>query len=589
MGRGENKRSRIVLCTVLVLPVVWAALLAAPYLSDGLFGILAGLSESLKQPFRIIIVEDTVRSVLIFLLIYVLSVGIYLSSTRNYRRKEEHGSASWGGVPELNAKYCDKKQPFDNLLLTRNVSIGLDSHVHQRNLNVLVCGGSGAGKTRGYAKPNIMQANTSYVVLDPKGEILRDTGHLLREKGYEIRVLDLINQERSHGYNPFTYLRDDADVMKLVTNLIKNTTPKGSNTNDPFWERSETALLEALIFFLMHFAPENEQNFEMIMEMIEAAEIREDDEDYMSPLDILFERRAMVDPSNIAVKQYSVYKQAAGKTAKSILVSLAVRLERFNLSTLACITRYDELEMATIGEHKVALFALIPDNDTSFNFIIGMLYTQLFQQLYDVADNKYDGPLPVPVHFLMDEFANVSLPDDFEKILSTCRSRRVSCSIIVQNLAQIKALYEKQWESIIGNCDEFLYLGGNEQSTHKYISELLGKETIDTNSYNLTHGARGNYSTNYQITGRELLTPEEVRQIHNRFALLFIRGERAVKDLKYDLKKHPNIRRTKDGGAPAYRHGATEREVDWQKRQLHPNGDYVLLADDELEQIYMVR
>lgn len=412
MKNHESTRSHILFCAVLAVPVVWLALLAAPYLPDGLFGIIAGLTEAMKHPFQITITEDTLRSVLLFLLLYLLCAGIYLSSVRNYRRKEEHGSASWGDAKELDTRYRNKTNRLDNILLTRHVSIGLDGFVHQRNLNVLACGGSGSGKTRGYAKPNIMQANTSFVVLDPKGEILRDTGYLLEQKGYDIRVLDLINQHKSHGYNPFTYIRDDADVMKLVTNLIRNTTPKGSNTNDPFWERAETALLEALIFFLVHFAPQEEQNFEMVMEMLEAAEVREDDEDYLSPLDILFERRAMVDPENIAMKQYAVYKQAAGKTAKSILVSLAVRLERFNLSTLAGITRVDELDMATIGERRVALFALIPDNDTSFNFIIGMLYTQLFQQLFDVADNKYNGRLPVPVHFMMDEFANVSLPDD---------------------------------------------------------------------------------------------------------------------------------------------------------------------------------
>ena len=582
MRRDETARSNLILFVVFLIPVVWAALLTAPSLSGGLPEILANLTVAMDNPFDIQWVGDTPKCILLFVAAYCLGIGIYLSTRRNYRRREEHGSARWGGAAAVNKKYRDK-DPQKNKILTQNVRIGLDGRKHRRNLNVMVVGGSGSGKTRFYAKPNVMQANTSFVVLDPKGEILRDTGNLLKAKGYEIKVLDLINMHLSHCYNPFAYLKDDKDVLKLVTNLIRNTTPKGSNTNDPFWERSETALLEALILYLLYEAPKEEQNFPMVMEMIAAAEVREDDETYQSPLDELFERLEMREPEHLAVKQYNIFKLAAGKTAKSILIGLGVRLEKFNLSTLAGITTADEMELSSIGEKKTALFAVIPDNDSSFNFIVGMLYTQLFQSLMYLADYKYGGRLPVHVHFVMDEFANVALPDEFDKLLSTMRSREISVSIILQNLAQLKALFKDTWESIVGNCDEFLYLGGNEQSTHKYVSELLGKETIDTNTYGLSRGRNGSYSTNYQQSGRELLTPDEVRMLDNRFALLFIRGERAVMDEKYDILKHPNLKLTVDGGGKPFRHGGAENALDWKAVALNEEGDYELLSEEELE------
>ena len=582
MRHDETARNNLILFAFFLIPVVWAALLTAPSLSGGLPEILANLTSAMNNPFNIQWVEDTPRCILLSITAYGMSIGIYLSTKRNYRRREEHGSARWGGAAAVNKKYRDKV-PHKNKILTRNVSIGLDGRKHRRNLNVMVVGGSGSGKTRFYAKPNVMQANTSFVILDPKGEILRDTGNLLKAKGYEIKVLDLINMNLSHCYNPFEYLRDDKDVLKLVTNLIRNTTPKGSNTNDPFWERSETALLEALILYLLYEAPKDEQNFPMVMEMIAAAEVREDDETYQSPLDELFERLEMREPEHLAVKQYNIFKLAAGKTAKSILIGLGVRLEKFNLTTLAGITTVDEMELSSIGEKKTALFAVIPDNDSSFNFIVGMLYTQLFQSLMYIADYKYGGRLPVHVHFVMDEFANVALPDEFDKLLSTMRSREISVSIILQNLAQLKALFKDTWESIVGNCDEFLYLGGNEQSTHKYVSELLGKETIDTNTYGMSKGRNGSYSTNYQLSGRELLTPDEVRMLDNRYSLLFIRGERAVMDEKYDILKHPNLKLTVDGGSEPYRHGNTENALDWKAVTLNEESDYELLSEEELE------
>ena len=570
----DAKKDEYVFLGLLLMPTIWFALLIAPYMDKGLINAIPYLNEALNHPFQIQWTNSTLKTIGIFLIIYVLGVGMYLSSSKNYRRTEEYGSAKWAKPNTVCKKYANKDY-FANKVFSQNVRMGLNGKKHRRNLNTVVIGGSGAGKTRFYAKPNIMQCNTSFVVLDPKGEIIRSVGHLLEDNGYVIKVIDLIDMSKSLGYNPFHYIQSDKDVLKLITNLIRNTTPKGSSTNDPFWEKSETALLEALMLYLYHYAPEDEQNFTMVMEMLNYAEVKEDEEDYESPLDELFKRLEMIDSNSLALKQYKIYKQAAGKTAKSILISVGVRLAAFNLEELASLTKYDEMELEQIGERKTALFAIIPDNDSTFNFVVGMLYTQLFQMLYYQADYVHGGELPVPVHFLMDEFANVALPDEFDKLLSTMRSRQIFVSIILQNLAQIKALYKDSWESILGNCDETYYLGGNEQSTHKYISELLGKETLDTNTYGKSEGRSGNYSTNYQQTGRELLTADEVRLLNNNYGLLFIKGERPVKDKKYDLLKHPNIKQTLDGGCEPYIHGQTRHFIDdWQN---------ILLTDDEYE------
>lgn len=567
---------------LLIIPTIWFAILIAPYMDQGLIHALPYLSEALNYPFQFQWCDNSLKTIGIFLVIYVLGIGIYLSNEKNYRQKEEYGSARWGYIRSLVKKHSNKDF-FENKLFTQKTRMDIHGKIKNVNLHTVVIGGSGAGKTRFYAKPNIMQCNTSFVVLDPKGEIIRSVGYLLEENGYEVKVIDLIDMSKSLGYNPFHYIQSDKDVLKLITNLIRNTTPKGSSTNDPFWEKSETALLEALMLYLYHYAPEDEQNFTMVMEMLNYAEVKEDEEDYESPLDELFKRLEMIDSNSLALKQYKIYKQAAGKTAKSILISVGVRLAAFNLEELASLTKYDEMELEQIGERKTALFAIIPDNDSTFNFVVGMLYTQLFQMLYYQADYVHGGELPVPVHFLMDEFANVALPDEFDKLLSTMRSRQIFVSIILQNLAQIKALYKDSWESILGNCDETYYLGGNEQSTHKYISELLGKETLDTNTYGKSEGRSGNYSTNYQQTGRELLTADEVRLLDNNYGLLFIKGERPVKDKKYDLLKHPNIKQTLDGGCEPYIHGQTRHFIDdWQNILLTDN-EYELLDAHETE------
>ncbi len=592
MTRDNDRQSAIILSVLGIVPVVWVALLIAPSVSGGLPEILPKLATVFNDPFQIELCEDSLRTVLVLLLSYAMGVGIYFSTRRNYRRREEHGSAKWGDARTISRKY-QQLPPSNNKLMTQNVKIGLNAKKHRRNLNTLVCGGSGAGKTRFYCKPNLMQANTSFVILDPKGEILRDTGGLLEAKGYEIRVLDLISMEKSHCYNPFVYLQSDNDVQRLVTNLFKSTTPKGAQAQDPFWDTAASMLLLALIFYLRYEAPEEEQNFPMVMEMLRAGAIEDEEDNRPTPLDNLFSDLEMENPDHIAVKYYHNYHSGSAKTIQSIQITLAARLEKFNLESLAAITQTDELDLPSMGEKKVALFALIPDNDSSFNFLVSILYTQLFQQLFYSADHVHGGSLPVPVHFLMDEFANVSLPDDFDKILSVMRSRGVSVSIILQNLAQLKALFEKQWESIVGNCDEFLYLGGNEQSTHKYVSELLGKETIDTNTFGKSSGRSGNYSTNYQISGRELLTPDEVRMLDNQYAILFIRGERPVMDFKYDILKHPDVKLTADGDGETYRHGTVKSDVatilvEWLDPELVPEMEipetnYELLSEEDFE------
>lgn len=557
----SSKKQKIILSLIGIIPVIWIALLIAPYINEGIAGIIKNITKALDNPFNINFCENSLKTVLFLLLAYGLAIGIYFSTRKNYRRNEEYGSAKWGDVKSICKKYKDFNTPTNNKILTQNFAIGLDGRKHRRNLNLLICGGSGAGKTRFFAKPNVMQCNTSMVILDPKGEIVRDTGELLEKKGYKVKILDLINMDKSHCYNPFVYLKTDNDVQKLVTNLFKSTTPKGSQSNDPFWDTAASMLLLALIFYLWYEAPEEEQNFTMVMEMLRAGDVKEDDDMYLSPLDVLFEKLEASNPEHIALKYYRDYHSGSAKTLKSIQITLASRLEKFNLESLSKLTMTDELELEKLGEQKVALFALIPDNDTSFNFIVSILYTQLFQQLFYSADHKHGGRLPVHVHFIMDEFANVSLPDDFDKILSVMRSREVSVSIILQNLAQLKALFEKQWESIVGNCDEFLYLGGNEQSTHKYVSELMGKENLDLNTYGKSHGRNGSYSTNYQQTGRDLLTPDEVRMLDNKYAILFVRGERPIKDLKYDILKHPNVALTTDGKAKPYVHGKTNNAI----------------------------
>ena len=511
--------------------------------------LLTNLTAALQHPLDIHWTDKSMLSILICTGLYIMGLCVYASEQRRTRDGEEHGSAAWGSPRQVNAMFRQK----ENKILTRHVRLGLDTHKHRRSLNVLVIGGSGAAKTRSYVKPNILEANTNYVITDPKMEVLTATGGWLKSKGYDIRVLNLVNLEESDGYNPFRYLRDEKDVLKLVNNLIQATTPNGSHESDPFWTKAETALLQAIILMLFQEAPEYEQNFSMVMRVLEYAEVREEDDEYLSPLDLLFQAMERENPESVALRQYKVFKQSAGKTAKSILVSAAVRLAPFNLPQIRAITDHDDMDLYTLGEKKCALYAVIPDNDNTFNFLVSLLYSQAFQTLYYSADQIHHGALPRHVHFVLDEFAAMPLPG-YTRELATMRSRNISSSTIIQNMAQIKELYKDSWETIPGNSDTILYLGGNEQSTHKYISEALGKATIDTKTHGQTKGKSGSYSTNFQMSGRELLTPDEVRALDNRYCILFIRGAKPVMDLKYELTEHPAIRYTADGGGAPYIH-----------------------------------
>ena len=532
-----------------IIPVVWLALLLAQSLGGGLPELLRNLTRALEQPTNIVWTNKSLPTILICLAAYGMAVLLYRTNQGRTRDGEEHGSAAWATPASVNAQFAQK----DSIPLTQHVRLGLDTHKHRRSLNVLVIGGSGAAKTRSFVLPNILTANTNYVITDPKSEVLLATGSYLKEQGYDVRVLNLVNLEQSDGYNPFCYLRDEKDVLKLVNNLIQSTTPKGSHESDPFWTKAETALLQAIILMLFQEAPEYEQNFSMVMRVLEYAEVREEDEGHVSPLDLLFESIERRKPDSVAVRQYKVFKLAAGKTAKSILVSTAVRLAPFNLPQIQALTDHDDMDLYTLGEKKVALYAVIPDNDNTFNFLVSLLYAQAFQALYYSADQIHHGPLPRHVRFVLDEFAAMPLPG-FTRELATMRSRSISASVIIQNMAQIKELYKDSWETIPGNCDTILYLGGNESSTHKYVSEMLGKATIDTKTHGQTKGKSGSYSTNFQMSGRELLTPDEVRKLDNRYALLFIRGASPVMDEKYDLMHHPAISHSSLGGAAPYIH-----------------------------------
>ena len=537
--------------------VLWLGAIAAYAYEDGMtiFAWMGRFSQVLERPFSIGWTAHTPKFMLVSLIIYAFGIALYYSGRENRRPGEEYGSARWGDPKALCQKYMDHQHKEANIILTQHVRLGMDGYKTQRNMNILVIGGSGSGKTRYFCKPGLYSANCSYLVTDPKGELLKAAGGLLLSLGYEVRVFNLIDPEQSDCYNPFVYVREEKDVLSLIDNLIKNTTPRNASSNDPFWEKAEVALDSALMLYLIHEAPQDEQNFETMIYMMNFADVREEDEQYRSPLDMLFRALEEEQPAHVAVKQYKVFKQAAGKTAKSILVTAAVRLAAFNIPQYAAMTSMDEMDFGSLGERKRAIFCVIPVNDSSMNYLVGMLYTQCFQELYRRADQKYNGRLPVPVRVLQDEWANVAQPESYPKILATCRSYNIGLNIIVQNVQQIKALYEKEHESIIGNCDTLLFLGGgNEPASLEFIVKLLGRETLATRTRGLTKGRNGSSNTNYQQTGRDLMTIDEVRKLDTNKAILFIRGEDPVIDRKYNLKRHPNIKLTSDGKAKPYIH-----------------------------------
>lgn len=537
-----------------IFSVYLAVAAASAYEEDSnIFVWMGRFSEVLKRPSLLRWTPYTVKCIVIVLLLCTFAVLLYRSDREKRRPGGEYGTAKWEAAETMNQKYADKDGP--NVILTQHVSIGMDGYKHQRNLNVLVVGGSGSGKTRYFCKPGLMDANCSYLVVDPKGEMLRSTGHFLKSQGYDIKVFDLIHPRQSDGYNPFRYIREEPDVLKLMDNLVKNTTPPKGASNDPFWEKAEIALDSALMLYLLSEAPKEEQTFEMLMFMLNSAQASEEDEQFQSPLDLLFQSLEDREPDHLAVKQYKVYKKAAGKTAKSILITAGVRLTAFIFPQYAAIMQEDEMDFGSLGERKRAIFCITPVNDGSMNYLVSMLFTQCFQELYLRADERYDGRLPVPVRVIQDEWANVPQPDSYPKVLATCRSYNIGIDIIVQNIQSIKARYRDEYQSIIGNCDTLLFLGGgNEPESLEFMSKLLGKETISIRTRGQTRGRSGSSSINYQLTGRELMTPDEIRRMPTREALLLIRGESPVRDRKYNIKKHPNYRYTQDGGAKPYIH-----------------------------------
>lgn len=554
------KRRSLMTYAIFVIPWIVVSLILVKVIPAFIFGRSWGerfnlLDQAFDALFPLQFYRATYISIVVFTLGYLLSIWGIRMSKKNYRPGAEYGDASWGNLSAINAVISARKEG-ENLILSETLRLNLDTWTHGRNCNVVVVGGSGSGKTRGYVKPNLLQGNTSYVILDPAGEILRDNGGSLIRMGYTIRVIDLVNMERSDGYNPFDYIKSDNDVFTLITALIKNTTPAGSSTSDPFWEKAESMLVSALMLLLHHFGNESEKNFKSLMILLSEAK---GDQNKVNILDDLFEYYNGYYPGNIASLTYNRFKSGADKTLQSIIITASARLTRFDLPSLQELTNRDEMAFETYGDRKTALFIKTPVVDSSFNFMAGMVYTQLFQTLYSVADKEPLGHLKIPVHFLMDEFANVRLPEDFEKILATSRKHWILISIILQNVAQIKALYDKTWESLVGNCDTFIYLGGNEQSTHEYISKALGKETIRTKTYQVSKGGHGSTSTSYNQLGLDLMSPDQVRRLDNKKCIVMIRGERPAIDEKYKLNKHPNIKTSVDGGGCFYLHKRKEK------------------------------
>lgn len=554
MNPRGRKPTDYLLWVILFIPVLWLAVALAQARSEAgnlaqMLEILSGLASA---PFSVHWTENAPKLVLIVSILYPMCVIYYLTEQADLRPGAEYGTARWGNAKSLNRKYQDRRHLRSNYLFTQNVRMGMDSHKHRHNLNVMVIGGSGAGKTRFYVKPNLMQSICSYIVLDPKGEILRDLGGMFEAQGVAVTVIDLVHF-KGH-YNPLVYLETDEDAIKLAHAIVHNTKPKDAvGSADKFWDDSSMMLISAIILYLLYEAPAEEQNLSTVMYMIINGQVSED-ESYPAPLAMLFNELEDKDPEHPAVLQYKSFQLGSTKTLQSVLISAAANLYMFNSERFAYMTGRDETFLPELGLQKRVIFCVIPDNDETYNFLITMLYTQIFDQLFRLADSNpaYKGALPVHVRLMMDEFANVALPKDFKKILSVCRSRNISCDIILQSIAQLKSLFKDDWEGIVGNCDSLLYLGGNEYGTFEYLSKILGKETERTVSHSIGRGNHGSSSESQQKAARDLATPDEIRRMNNDDALLLLRSEDPVVDRKYDLLKHPNIKLTTDGGAAPY-------------------------------------
>ena len=516
-------------------------------LSGKLLAIGNGFSAAFASPLpsfhRIDILIGIAGAVVIRLVVYTKG-----KNAKKYRKGIEYGSARWGNAEDIKP-YIDPVFE-NNVLLTQTERLMMSSRPKQpkyaRNKNILVIGGSGSGKTRFFVKPNLMQMHSSYVVTDPKGTVLIECGKLLQRGGYKIKVLNTINFKKSMRYNPFAYLRSEKDILKLVNTIIANTKGDGDKSGEDFWVKAEKLYYTALIGYIWYEAPEAEKNFTTLLEMINASEAREDDEDFQNPVDLMFERLEEKDPEHFAVKQYKKYKLAAGKTAKSILISCGARLAPFDIRELRELMETDEMELDTIGDRKTALFVIISDTDDTFNFVVSILYTQLFNLLCDKADDVYGGRLPVHVRCLLDEFANIGQIPKFEKLIATIRSREISASIILQSQSQLKAIYKDNADTIVGNCDTTLFLGGKEKTTLKEMSELLGKETIDSFNTSETRSNQKSYGLNYQKLGKELMSQDEIAVMDGGKCILQLRGVRPFFSDKFDITKHPKYKYLSD-------------------------------------------
>ena len=552
MRSDRNKKTELILWVLLLLPLLWfAAVLAqAAEQTHGLAALAAALTEILNNPLALRWCSNTPKFLLAVLVLYPLAVYCYKLDQADRRPGEEHGSAHWGSAAALNAKYRNRKDKEQNYIFSAKIRFSTDSHAHRHNLNVVVIGGSGSGKTRFFVKPNALQASGSYLFLDPKGELVRSLGGFYEQKGIPVTVLDLVHF-KGH-YNPMHYVESDEDAVKLAYAIVNNTKPKDAPSGgDKFWDDASVLLISALILYLLYEAPESEQNFSTLMYLIQNCQMDENDVG-PNPLEMLFDELEQRDPLHPAVQQFNSFKLGSTKTLQSVLITASANLYMFNTAQFAEMTNTDTMFLPRLGLEKRAIFCVIPDNDKTYNFLVTMLYTQLFDQLFRLADSdpKYNGALPVHVRLMMDEFANVALPANFKNILAVCRSRNISCDIILQNISQIKSKYKDDWETIIGNCDSLVYLGGNDYSTFEYISKLLGKQTIRTKGQSIGKGSHGSSSDSYQVTGRELMTPDEVRRMKRSDCLVMISGEAPVRDKKYNLFDHPNLKYTPDYRSP---------------------------------------
>ena len=530
-----------------LIPAVWLGLLIAPAASGGLPEILRQFPSAMNEPFHIEWCEDSLKTVLVFIALYAMVIGVYLSTRRHYRRGEEHGSAHWGIAKELNERYRNRKNPWQEIILSQNVRLSNDSCRHQRNLHVVVIGGPGSGKTRFFVKPNALQCSGSYFFLDPKGELTYCLGGAMERNGVTVTVIDFVHF-RGH-YNPVAYLKTDEDAMKLAYALVFNTkkNPAASGGENEFWDKSAVMFLASLILYILYESPLYERNLNTMMDMILECKVSEDSYDE-NRMDILFGELEQRDPHHPAVLQYRSFKLGSAKTLSSIMVTAVSNLHMLQSAAFTEMIATDEMFLPKLGVEKRAIFCVIPDNDDTFNFMVSILYTQLFDQLFRLADStpEFHGTLPVHVRLMMDEFANVATPENFVKILAVARSRNISCDIILQNISQIKSKYKDDWETIIGNCDSSIFLGGKEPGTLKELNQALGKETIDTFNTGESRGREVSHSLNYQKLGKDLATIDELAVLDGGKCILQLRGVRPFLSDKYDITRHPNYKYLSD-------------------------------------------